>query len=618
MKYAKVALGIPPEGPFDYIIPREHSFLKAGSRVVVPFRNRALLGFVVGTCSKTPFKKIKEIAGVLDGSAVLSRQYLELCRELSIYYCSSWGMMIETGLPRFLARNKPFPGINGYPPENIRGRSASVELIFDPAGDKRYWYFSRIRDLMKEGMSVLIVVPEASALSDTEARIKQDLGIEPVVIMKEESFKTGARKLELLAGAEPKAFLGMRSAVFSQIKNLGLIILEDESNPVYKQEQAPCYNAREVALFRSRLEGVSVILTSQMPSLEAYNMASGEAAKLTVLEPGAPLCEVSIIDMRKEFLKHFRKKGEYIISLEMERLIGDALSSSRKVILFSNRSGFAQNIKCPSCGFTFICERCNLPLVFHLDRNLFLCRRCNYKTEVRNICPKCNAGYMHYFSFGIEKLEGELRRIFPQASIGRLDSESPRPDTDRDILVASQVVLKAHLPPVDLLGVVSVDNLLNQADFRAAEKAFALLFKLKRLCRGRMAIQTMSPQHYCFEAVKKDDYGLFYKNEFSTRKQLNLPPYRHIILVNLRGREQDKVEEASGKLFDLLKDKFAPYKHTSLIGSVRNTPFKLRGNFRRQIVINSSRPRSTSPRLKEALRDFRPSGIIVTVDVDPV
>jgi len=619
MKYAKVVLGIPPEGPFDYILPSEYSHLKAGVRVIVPFQTRRLLGFVVGVSSKSNFKRLKTIQKVLDDTSVLSESYLKLCRRLSRYYCSSWGEMIEAGLPSFMKLRRALPLRRDFSKGNLKRAEYSIELIFDLSRRMRWEeYFKRIRDFIRNGKSVLLIVPESSVLLDAYREIQQACGVEPIIIMKENSYKEGVERMNALDDMAPKVILGMRSAVFLQVRNLGAIILEEEDNPAYKQEQTPCYHAREVAFLRSEMEGIDLILGTQLPSLEVYNKLFASRIKLTVLREDTPACEVSVIDMRSQFLRHTYAKGGSMISLELQNLIRDFLADSRKIIIFSNRSGFAQNVKCPSCGFRFMCQRCNVPLVFHLDRNELICRHCNYKTAIKDICPQCNSGYMRYFSFGIEKMEKELKRIFPTASIVRFDRETSPLKEDYDILITSRLVLKSSLPSCDLLGVLSIDNLLNQVDFRAAEKTFCLLFKLKRMCTGKMVIQTMTPHHYCFDALKKNDYEIFYRNELLSRKELKLPPYRHLILVNLRGKLKEKVEKKADELFGVLKRRFANVRGEDIVALMKNVPFKLRGNFRWQIVIRSRRPESTCLRLKEVLRNFRPSGIIVTVDVDPL
>jgi primosomal protein N' (replication factor Y) len=233
------------------------------------------------------------------------------------------------------------------------------------------------------------------------------------------------------------------------------------------------------------------------------------------------------------------------------------------------------------------------------------------------ICPNCNAGYIRYTGLGTEKIESELSRLFAQARIKRLDSQDNFQLKDIDIVVAASSIIKQTDYNFDLIGVLNIDNSLNRIDFRASEKTFDLLMGLVKLTDKKLIIQTRLPQHHCFRALLNKDINIFYDEELKQRKQLNFPPYRHIVLVKLRGKNEDKVRQVSSTLFEQL-NKCNKNKGIKIISVNPAHPSKLRGNFYWQVLINSSRIRKTSEFLKIHLKSFRHSGIIVTVDVDPI
>jgi primosomal protein N' (replication factor Y) (superfamily II helicase) len=293
-----------------------------------------------------------------------------------------------------------------------------------------------------------------------------------------------------------------------------------------------------------------------------------------------------------------------------------SLNNKEKILLFLNRLGFATAASCISCGATLKCPRCSINLVFHYKENSLNCHYCNFKMLPPKLCPACNAGYLHYRGTGTEKIESELSRIFPQAKIKELDIRKDKDISGADIFVASQSVIKEAGLDFGLSGVLSIDNTLNHADFRSSEKAFAILSGLLALTEKKMVIQTSLPKNHIFTALINDDPGLFYAKELRERKELKFPPFRHFGLLKLRGKNADRVGLAAKALFDkLTKDN---NKDTQALSVNPGTPVKLRNNYYWQILLRAKSAPEIGKFLKRSLHGLRHSGIIVTIDIDPI
>ncbi len=321
--------------------------------------------------------------------------------------------------------------------------------------------------------------------------------------------------------------------------------------------------------------------------------------------------------------------------------ISSALDSARlpdgkaagKILLFLNRRGFATYAFCHSCLKTVMCPRCSINLVYHFQGNQLTCHYCNFKMEAVKICPDCNSGYIKFGGLGTEKIESELSRIFPSAKIKLIEKEAQLDLKAADIFITTSSIIKHRsypeiiasaegpesdrLMPFGLIGVLSIDNSLNRIDLRSAEKTFALLSGLLKLTDKKIIIQTSLLAHHCFQALVKNNLNVFYEEELKQREQASFPPFRHLIKVLLRARKEEKVKEAGNFLFSKLKESNKD-KGIHLLSAGPGSPLKLRGKFYWQILISSCNVKRVSEFLKLYLKKFSPSGIIVTVDVDPV
>lgn len=613
MLFAKVVTGLAVEGPFDYIVPPEFTKkIKIGSRVRVNFRNREIIGYCVGLTRKTNISKLKTISQLLDNFPVLDKGLLSLTKDLSEYYCCSWGEAIEASLPQALRRGKRISYIKQFP-QVLPKDKAKVTLLHDLDGEARWdVYLAQIKNTTDLKNSAIVLLPDINSVFRAKEKIIAAFG-KPVGILFSKQLKAFEEWLSIKNG-EVDIVVGTRSAVFAPLKNLGLVIVDEEEDSVYKQDQVPHYNARDVAFMRINLEKAELILGSGSPSLESFYLAKKNKIKYVLIPRKLKAPEIKIYDNR--LLSHGSKRKD-ILSKYVEDSISCVLNSGGKTLIFLNRKGFATYSSCSNCGATLKCGRCNINLVFHFKDNVLKCHYCNFKLPAQTICPACNSGYIRYLGAGTERIESELFRIFPQAKIKLLDKEKKTVAGNADIFVSTESVISGVDYNFDLIVVLSIDNSLNRVDLRSSEKAFGLLAGLLRLSDKKVLIQTGLPAHHCFAALKEKNIDMFYDEELRQRKQLEFPPYRHICLVKLRAVKEDSVRSVSQTLFDRLSG-INKNKNIEFVCVNAASPSKLRGNYCWQILIKTTSCRLLSRFLKIHLKTFSHSGIIVTVDIDPI
>ena len=617
MLYAKVVVGLPVEGPFDYLIPQEMSTrIKTGSRVRVIFGYPKVIGYCVAITNKTGIKNIRPILELIDDNALLDANMLRLTRELSGYYCCSWGEAIEAALPQGLRQGKKIPPADGLAEDGDEdNREKNITLVHIPDAESRWGiYFEYIKKALERNKPVIVLLPDRQSLSDAKDRIYAQFGIMPLVLCRNQ--RGEAKTWCALRDNKARIVMGIRSAVFAPLKEPGLIIVDEEENFVYKQDQVPHYHAREAALMRAKIDQADVLLGSASPTLEVFYLARKNKINYMGTGPEFKFPEIKIVDTRN--YRNFTKKKKIIFSKFMEDAIYSALNSKEKVLLFLNRKGFATLAACGNCGIVLKCPRCSINLVYHLKGGEALrCHYCNFKTQAPKICPSCNSGYIKYSGTGTEKLENELSALFPSAIIRRIEKGEVLNLSDADIFVATSAVTKQTGVKFGMIGVLSIDNSLNHADLRSSERTFAILVALMRLTDKRIVIQTAMPVHHCFQALLKGDLSLFYDEELKQRKELHFPPYTHQVLVKLRGKKEERVKKAAESLFEKLS-KCKENRGTRILSVNPGSHPKLRDNFYWQVLLSCNNVPKAGRFLKINLKEFRHSGIIVTVDVDPI
>jgi len=616
MLYAKVVLGLAVRGPFDYSVSGQlREKIKTGSRVWVNFRDRKKLGYVVGTASQTNIKNIKPVLDVIDDIPVLDRNMLVLAGKLSDYYCCSWGEAIETALPESLRKGKIIKELTAFKHfSEAKENPGNVTLIHDLDGSARWdIYLSLIQETVSLNKPAILLFPDIGLVIKAKEIIKAGLNLDAQVL-----YRKQPDELEVWAKikrGEANIVVGTRSCIFAPVRNPGLIIIDEEQSPVYKQEQVPHYHARIAALMRSNLEKADLVLGSSAPSLESLNLSRLNKIRYRVLPRSGNPAQVSVIDMKN--LPLIDKRHRIILSKYLQDSILAALNAGGKVLLFLNRKGFATFASCSTCGKILKCPRCNINLVYYFEKRILSCRYCNYKISPPKICPECNSGYIKYSGAGTEKVESELSRIFPQARIAIWDGEITEDFLKNNIFISTQVIIKETDYKFDLVGVLSIDNSLNLVDFRSAEKTFGLLTGLAFLSANKVVVQTSLPGHYLFKSLEEHDADIFYDEELKTRKQLRFPPYTNFALVKCRGRKEEKVKLFSNKLFEKLS-RAESVRGVKIVSVNPGQPPKLRGNFYWAILLSANNVKALNKFLKINLKSLSHSGIIVTVDVDPL
>ncbi|MBU4140270.1 MAG: primosomal protein N' [Candidatus Omnitrophica bacterium] len=682
-KYAQVVLGLPVDRAFTYSIPEDfRGFIKVGQRVEVPFGRRLEIGYIVGFLNKTPVKKIKPLKSVIDREPLLDRQMLKLTRRVADYYYASWGEVIEAAHPASVRkRRRPLPllphprgvestggvesvdvfarngeyGLSHFArphslsaqqmrvlnliTKSIERREHQVFLLHGiTASGKTEVYLQAIACALAQGTSSIVLVPEISLTPQTVERFKARFGERVALMHSRLKASERASQWQLIKNGQAQIVIGARSAVFAPFANLGLIVVDEEHETTYKQKDtSPRYHARDVATLRAKLAKATVILGSATPSLESfYNAKKGRIRLLSLPErvTKRDLPEVSIIDMRREIT--MRRRRANILSRTLEVGIRRILSKGEQAILFLNRRGFSTFINCTKCGYVAKCKRCNVSLTYHYATKTLICHYCNYSVEPPSICPQCNSTYLSYFGLGTEKVESELHRLFPQARIGRMDTDamskrdahakilSDFKEGKIDILVGTQMVAKGlDFPRVSLVGVVSADTALNLPDFRSGERTFNLLTQVggragRGEAEGKVIIQTYVPENYAVMASARHDYLQFYRREIKGRKALGLPPFVHLVNLGLRGRNQKRAQDAAEELSIRLKKK-RPAKAIQILGPAPALIPKIRGNFHWNVLLKGRRTQDLIKLLRRVLKDSkRYKGIRLSVDVDPI
>ncbi len=666
-KFVQVAVNLPLESVFDYSVPKQlKDSIAIGKRVWVPFRNRVIVGYIIGISEKTQIRRTRDIKEVIDEEPLLSGQMLEFTWWMADYYFCSWGKAIEAALPGPFKRGKTSLNLrkkedilervqtNSKPAENVltpdqdkalmkillhldKGKFGVFLLHGITASGKTEVYFGAIAEALKNGKSAIVFVPEIALTPQTLERFIERFGKDKVALA--HSRLTNSEKFrqwQRIKNGQAKIVIGARSAIFSPFENLGLIVVDEEHENTYKQEEAPRYNLINAAIKRAQLSKAVVILGSATPSLESSYQAKQRHFKLIELPErivGRELPSVQIVDMR---LQRRIGRRQPVLSKVLEDNISRCLQNKEQVILFLNRRGFSTFIHCSKCGFVLKCKRCNVALVYHFDRKILACHHCSYSTSLPDICPECNSNYIRYFGMGTQKVESELHRLFPEACITRMDSDALTKREAHfdvfedfksgkiDILVGTQMLAKGFdFPKVTLVGVMSADVTLNLPDFRASERTFSLLTQVAgRAGRGDVAgkvfIQTYTPDHYAIRCALAHDYHGFYQEEMVFRKQLKLPPYVHLVSVVLRSKGEKVLIEAANSLAKILRKKNKD-KHLKVVGPAPAPISKLRGNFRWTVILKCKDVLGANKLLKKCFKKWKSSTKVkVVVDVDPV
>jgi primosomal protein N' (replication factor Y) len=501
-------------------------------------------------------------------------------------------------------------------------------------------YLQAIRTTLEHGHTAIVLVPEISLTPQTVERFKSRFADVPdAVAVLHSHLSEGERHDEWhkIHSGRARIVIGARSAVFAPLKNLGLIVVDEEHETTYKQEEAPRYHARDIAVVRARIEKCVVVLGSATPSLESYhNVAIGKyrLANLTQRIDQKQMPAMRIVDLRQERRK---EKKAAILSEKLSQAIADRLEKHEQTILFLNRRGFSTSLLCSNCGEARNCPNCSVALTFHRHPTVtgrLSCHLCGHTAAVPKKCPNCGKDTLIYAGFGTERVESTVSQIFPKAVVRRMDADSmTRKEAYRetlrnfrtgkiDILVGTQMIAKGlHFPNVTLVGIINADLALHLPDFRAGERTFQLLTQVAgRAGRGETAgevfVQTYTPFSPSIQFARHHDFAGYFQQELEFRERCDFPPFKHAILITVRSTHEGRAKLSAETLQRRLKEGLP---QEFILGDAAPAPLeKLQAQFRFHILVRGQAIMRLSRLVRETLDKLPfPEDVAVTVDVDP-
>jgi primosomal protein N' (replication factor Y) len=501
-------------------------------------------------------------------------------------------------------------------------------------------YLRAVQDLPPDRQAI-ILVPEVTLTVQLIRHFQERLPF-PLAVWHHQLSEGEKYDLwRLLRRGEARVVIGARSAVFAPLPDVGLIVVDEEQESSYKQEDTPAYHARDLALARGRLRGATVILGSATPSIESYHRALRKEYTLLTLDSrfgGSPLPAVELIDL-KDFERGSKRP---LISEPLLAASAAALEKGNQVLFFLNRRGYAPFTHCGDCGQTLKCPNCQVSLVFHRQDNSLLCHYCGFLSPPPDTCPSCRGTQLRLSGTGTQRLEEEVRRLFPRWTVARLDRDTTtrkgagaRLVTDFaagkiDILVGTQMAAKGlHFPRLTIVGVLAPDLGLNLPDFRAAERTFQVITQVagragRGAVPGKVIVQTHQPEHYALQAAGRHDFLKFYEQEIEFRRELEYPPFCDLILLRIDGPNEERLERTSDQIADrvraLLRDEVEA-GHCHVLGPVPAPLRKIRNRYRAHLLIKSKPlERAAAPLRQEAeklLHLSRQSNCRLVFDVNP-
>ncbi len=505
-------------------------------------------------------------------------------------------------------------------------------------------YLQAIAHALEHGTGAIVLVPEISLTPQTVERFKARFSSGPtqtLVAVLHSHLSAGERHDEWhkIRQGRARIVIGARSAIFAPVEPLGLIIVDEEHETSYKQEESPRYHARDVAIVRGQMEKAVVVLGSATPSLESYhNAKKGKYALLELPErvDNQKMPRVRVVDLRQAAS---REKGNLIFSPQLKEAIHQRLDRQEQTILFLNRRGYSTSLQCEKCGFVATCPNCSVSLTYHRVEQKVACHICGFVDKVPQCCPnqKCGNPGIRFSGTGTQRVEETLAKLFPQARVRRMDSDTMKRKDDYrktlgdfragriDILVGTQMIAKGlHFPNVTLVGIIHADSALHQPDFRAGERTFQLLTQVAGRAgrgdiEGEVFVQAFTPFHPAIQFARRHDFAGFYEQELEFREQLKYPPAGRIALLTLKGRNEEKVKFSAGYLKHELEKAVGGIPGLVMAGPAPAPLVRAETYYRYQIMLRAQRMAALSQRLALLIRSLTlPEDVTLAVDIDPV
>ena len=465
-------------------------------------------------------------------------------------------------------------------------------------------YLQLIEEVLNMQKSTILLVPEISLTPQTVDRFIARFGEENIAVL-HSKLSIGERfdQWNKIKNGQAKIVIGARSAIFAPIKDLGIIIIDEEHDSSYKSESTPRYNAKDIARYLCKENNIPLVLGSATPDTSSlYRTMQKESVllRLNKRANSSTLPEIEVIDLREEL----SKKNKSMLSEKLQEAIKENLENKKQTILFLNRRGFSTFVMCRDCGYTAKCKNCDITLTYHKSANKLKCHYCGYETNVINKCPDCKSENIRYFGTGTQKLEAEINKLYPEAKTIRMDVDTVTKknshekiltdfkENKADILIGTQMVVKGHhFPNVTLVGVIAADGSLNMNDYRANEITFQILTQVAgRAGRGKDAgkviIQTYNPDSFAIECVKTQNEEMFYNTEMRLRKQLKYPPFCDIIVIGVSSKEEQITIKVIQSLHKYLKNRVENENIGIMLYKALPAPIdKIKNKYRWRILI---------------------------------
>ena len=531
------------------------------------------------------------------------------------------------------------PASAGDNPKLSNGAPKPILIHGVTGSGKTEIYLQAIEHVLHQGKDSIVLVPEISLTPQTIERFRARFPNQQITVL-HSHLSAGERhdQWHKIRDGQSHIVIGARSAVFAPVQALGLIVVDEEHETSYKQEEAPRYNARDVAVMRGKFERAAVVLGSATPSLESfYNARRGRyaLASLPTRVDNRKMPVMRIVDMRQEVI---RQKGLHVLSRKLRSAIQARLDKHEQVIIFLNRRGYATHLFCPKCGYVSKCPNCSVSLTYHRKAAQLLCHLCGFVAGVPKNCPECRDPAIRYAGMGTEKVESAIQHAFPKARVQRMDSDMMTKKTlyreilgafrvgKIDILVGTQMIAKGlHFPNVTLVGIIYADMALHLPDFRAGERTFQLLVQVAGRAgrgdvEGEVVVQSFTPFHAAVQYAQQHDYIGFYEQEIEFREELKYPPVSRLICITVRSRSETKASFYAEALTRALQ---TPRRFTSglvLVAGPTPAPLaKVQNQYRFQVMLRTSRIMQLIGSLNQVLASVKPPpDVNVVVDVDPI
>ncbi|MGE4231997.1 MAG: primosomal protein N' [Bacteriovoracia bacterium] len=653
---ADVIVPRPIDKPLTYSIPK-NILVKKGSFVRVPFRSKEIEGFVVSVRNRieTDPKELKDILESPINVPVFSDEDLKFFSWIADYYQAPLGEVFYVAFQKTLFNVKKLEKYfsvkeaekhkektNPSPIALTQDQQTALEKIknaielkqFDSfllhgvtGSGKTEVYLRAAAQVLRQGRSTIVLVPEIALTPQLRKRFEEHFDDQVAVLHSGLGQKAKRQFWWDLFHARKKVVVGARSALFAPVKDLGLIIVDEEHEPTYKQEDRLRYNARDLALVRAKLHSAVVVLGSATPSIETYYAAKQGRHKLLTLETrpkDRPMPEVEIIDLKED-------RETYYFSSKLLAGLRETLEKKEQAILFVNRKGFANFMVCSDCGDVPKCLNCSVSYTYYQKKRILRCHYCDQTIPAPEACLKCGSKEIDYVGLGTERAEQEIKELFPDARVSRLDADVAENqgrlerileefrNQEIDILIGTQIVAKGHdFPNVTFIGILFADVNLHVPDFRSAERTFQLLSQVAgRSGRedkpGKVILQTLIPEHYVIQCAKTHDYRSFYHLEVEQRALFGYPPFSRIAQLQFKDLKEDRARKQAQRIEKILDGLCANSKTVEFLGPTPAAIARVQNQFRWNILLKSEK----STDLNALVKTLRKEGVRY-IDVDPV